>query len=375
MNKICCIISFGSHYREPIYKLMDKKLGCDWFIGNAARENVKPLNSKLLHGYQKELKCIKFGKLWWYKSALKPLFDKQYTDFIFAFDVYTITYWLFLLIAKMKGKRVYTWGHEWYGRENWIKKQIKKVVHKLAYHQFVYGNYAKKIMIENGLNANKISVIYNSLDYDTQLKIRQNLQPSDVYIKHFQNDYPVIIFIGRLTKRKQLNMIIESQQILDRQNRKINLVFVGNGEEQENLQLLVDEYILNARVWFYGASYNEEENAKLLFNADLCVSPGDIGLTAIHCLMFGLPVISHKCFQTQGPEFESICEGKTGMFFEKDNIVDLVEKINAMLNLLQTNRDDIRQNCYEEIDTKWNPYYQINVFKQVFNSTNKCGNN
>ena len=52
--------------------------------------------------------------------------------------------------------------------------------------------------------------------------------------------------------------------------------------------------------------YNEEANAELLYNASVCVCPAEVGLTAIHSLLFGTPVVSNDNFDEQMPEFESI---------------------------------------------------------------------
>ena len=73
--------------------------------------------------------------------------------------------------------------------------------------------------------------------------------------------------------------------------------------------------------------FDEKINAELIYNADLCVAPGNIGLTAMHVLMFGCPAISHNNFKWQMPEFESIIPGHTGDFFEYDNVEDLARSI------------------------------------------------
>lgn len=58
-------------------------------------------------------------------------------------------------------------------------------------------------------------------------------------------------------------------------------------------------------------------NAELIYNADLCVAPGNIGLTAMHAMMFGCPCISHNDFSWQMPEFEAIVPYKTGNFLKE----------------------------------------------------------
>ena len=53
---------------------------------------------------------------------------------------------------------------------------------------------------------------------------------------------------------------------------------------------------LQDQIWFYGACYDESKLGELIFNADLCVSPGNVGLTAVHSMGYGTPVITHNNF-------------------------------------------------------------------------------
>ena len=133
---------------------------------------------------------------------------------------------------------------------------------------------------------------------------------------------------------------------------------------KSDLQALSRELGLENQVWFYGACYDEKVNAELLYNADLCVSPGNVGLTAIHSLMFGCPDLTHDNFKMQMPEFESIVSGKTGDFFEYGNVDSLAQKIGQWFDNSK-DRELIRKNCFEEIDNSWNPEYQIDVFKRA----------
>ena len=159
---------------------------------------------------------------------------------------------------------------------------------------------------------------------------------------HFINENPTVIVIGRLNFRKKLHYLIEAIYILKKNKCPLNLVIVGEGEDKSKLEEIVQERGLDKNVWFYGACYDESENAELIYNADLCVVPGDIGLTAIHCLMFGCPCITHNNWALQGPEFESIIDGITGTFYEHDNVEDLSNKINNWLINNQENRQFLR---------------------------------
>lgn len=117
--------------------------------------------------------------------------------------------------------------------------------------------------------------------------------------------------------------------------------------------------------WFYGASYDEKSTGKLLYNADICVSPGSIGLTAIHSLVYGTPVITHSHFSSQGPEFEVIEQGKTGSFFEKDNVDELAECIINWLLNNKGKRREVRMDCYRKIDQSYTPMKELEILNSV----------
>ena len=206
-------------------------------------------------------------------------------------------------------------------------------------------------------------VIHNSLDYNTQLNIRNNLTPSSIFTNHFNNSNSNLIFIGRLTKVKKLDLLLDAIKILKDKGCEYNITFIGNGSEKEFLQKRICELELDNNVWLYGTCYDEIINAELIYNADLCVAPGNVGLTAMHTMVFGTPVLTHGDFKWQMPEFEAIIPNKTGSFFEKDNVNDLADKIELWFKNNKNKRDIVRKFCYDEIDTSWNPYFQLKVLK------------
>ena len=160
-------------------------------------------------------------------------------------------------------------------------------------------------------------------------------------------------------------MLVEVIDKLNREGKQYNLVLVGGGEEYDNLKRLVKERKLEEQIWLYGPCYDEKTNSELIYNADLCVAPGNVGLTAIHTMVFGTPVITHNSFEWQMPEFEAIQEGVTGAFFERDNMQSLTEQIRQWFFEKNDKRDEVRRSCYQVIDTSWNPYYQLEVIKKV----------
>lgn len=178
------------------------------------------------------------------------------------------------------------------------------------------------------------------------------------------NDNPNLIFIGRLTAVKRLDLLIEALAMLKEQGKMFNLTLIGDGTERQSLQQLAKVKEVESQVWFYGACYDERTNAELIYNADLCVSPGNVGLTAMHVMMFGTPVVTHNNFSHQMPEFESIHSGITGGFFVQNDVDSLVDCILKWFETHKGKRDEVRKACYKEIDTQWTPEFQMSVIRK-----------
>lgn len=366
--KLLFVFNFASHYRAPIYLLLDKEMGGDFVVGDI-KTDVKEMDLMMLSHQVKRQKCVKL------KNALymygKPkLIKTDYDTFLIGADVRDISNWL-LLIRKVlfhRKKRVFGWGHGMLGKEG----SLKQVVHKLFYNMmdgvFVYNERSRKLMINSGVSANKLHTVYNSLDYDRQLSLRKILIPSDIYYNHFRNTNKNIVFIGRLTKIKRFDILIDAVASLKENGKYVNVTFIGDGVERQNMEQIIAEKGISDQVWFYGACYDEKTNAELIYNADLCVSPGSIGLTAIHSMMFGCPVITNNDFNHQGPEFEAVKAGVTGAFFSAGDSSSLGDVISMWFNSHKEDREIIRNACYNEIDTKWNPHNQIRIFKEVIMS-------
>jgi glycosyltransferase involved in cell wall biosynthesis len=195
----------------------------------------------------------------------------------------------------------------------------------------------------------------------------KKLSKNTVYSFFKNTDLPVLVFIGRLTAIKKLDLLFHAVHLLSEQNLKTNLVIIGDGPERENLEILRKNFHAEEYIYFTGASYNELEVGRYLFKADLCISPGNIGLTAIHSLSYGTPICTHNNFNNQMPEAEAIIEGYNGFYFNENDLTDLVKNVKCWLTN-NKDREIVRNRCYRIIDQFYNPNYQLKVFNQLINN-------
>lgn len=349
--------------------MMDTQLNCDFIFGKG-ETSVKSFDVSILRN-AKEVPLAPIGSGRWYRMDNVIKLTKDYDVIIDDMGILCTTSWYLAFIALFRRQKVYIWSHGWYGREGFFKKWMKRAYSALTKGMFVYGNYAHDLMIENGFNPHKLHVIHNSLDYDSQLALRKEITPSDIYRSHFGNTNPILIMIGRLNLRKHLDLLIYAVDLLKKRGELFNIVLIGSGEDEEKIKKLVSDKGINDQVWFYGACYDEKKNASLIYNADMCVVPGDIGLTAIHAMMFGCPCISHDYYPNQGPEFEAIHKGVTGDFYRYNTVESLADCISNWFSLHTKDRDIVRHNCFTEVDERWNPHKQILILKEVIYGNNK----
>lgn len=365
--KLCIIYNFAPHYRSEIFSLIDKNFDCDWYFGDSMGD-VKKMDYSIIKGNISELPKFNVlnGRAYFQRGVIK-LLAKDYDAFIVLSDSRSISNWIFAVASKFfPHKKVFFWSHGWYGKENKFERIIKKILYRLPNGgTFLYGHYAKDLMMNEGFKSDKLFVIHNSLAYDRQIETRKSLENTDIYSSHFGNDFQNLIFVGRLTPVKKLDKLLLALVMLKEQGKRYNLTFVGSGVMSDSLVAKTKELGLTDSVWFYGACYDEEQLGNLIYNADLCVSPGNVGLTAIHSMVFGCPVVTHDNFSLQGPEFEAIKKGETGDFFKYDSVDSLADTISNWLVSKTTQREIVRDACMKEIDDSWNPYFQLDVINKV----------
>ena len=365
-KKLCLIYDFAPRYREGIYRLIDHEYFCHWYFGRNDTD-IKGLDLSILRQVTTmPILKVPHTPFYWQRGVVSLLRHKEYDTYFMLGELFCLSTWVFVLCHRLfyRKKRIYFWTHGWYGKENTMRRFLKRIFFKAVDGVFLYGNYARELMLKEGFKAENLFVIHNSLLYDKQLEIRKELRVTSIYRNHFKNKEENLIFIGRLTQVKRLDLLIEALSVLKVQGKQYNLTLVGDGVEKDALQLLVKEKELDSQVWFYGACYDEAVNAELIYNADLCVSPGNVGLTAIHAMMFGTPVLTHDNFPYQMPEFEVIQSGRTGDFFSYNDVGSMTRCIDNWIKVHQGKREEVRRACYHDIDRQWNPQFQMEVIKK-----------
>jgi len=388
MQTIYLFTNIPSHYRQALWTklLEDTNNEYHFVFGGGAvtgikeidfeREDFLPYKSRLHRvknfPYKSRLHRVKNfwykgHVLYWQKGVISRCFRTKMDSAIFVGDMYCLATWIAAIICRIRNIKVVFWGHGFYGNEGKIKLFLRKMFYRLAHKHLLYERRAKQLMIENGFNPDSLYVVFNSLDYNEHVRLRQQYQTIDKRhtFPFFNNpELPVLVFIGRLTPVKNLDLLMHAVNAINAQSAKVNLLVIGDGPEKQRLQEFGKRGVNDGFYHFTGACYDERQIGLYLSASDLCVSPGNVGLTAVHSLSFGTPVATHSNFANQMPEVGAITEGYNGFLFEENNSTDLKDKIQSWLSI-DVPRDKIKNQCFEVIDNYYNPNYQLTVFNRL----------
>jgi len=374
---------YFAHYREPILDEIFHTLAPDYDVhlicdDKADLPALKCVSSAFLerHNWAPVKNVTLPAGFIWQKGLLGHLLKNRYDAVIFLGQMNLLATWVAAPLLRLRGTKVLTWSHGVYGNEGRLKMFVRLTFYRLFQRTMLYGNHAKQIMIRHGFSPENLFVIGNSLDHKTQLLYRKNDEEERQTRKTVAEqlfpaspDQPIAVFIGRLTPIKKLDLLLKAAAKLKEEGTGINVLIIGSGPEEPALKETARTLKIEPCVCFYGESYEERTLSELISISHVCVSPGDVGLTAMHALVYGTPVITHNRFEYQMPEFEAIEDGITGSFFKFDDIDNLCHCIRNWTEKDEEERPHVRCACMKVIDEFYNPAHEASVIMEALRST------
>ncbi|MBU0532692.1 glycosyltransferase family 4 protein [Patescibacteria group bacterium] len=145
---------------------------------------------------------------------------------------------------------------------------------------------------------------------------------------------PTIIYLGRLTKSKQVDHVLHAFKLIAEHKKNTQLWIVGDGSEKQNLIKLAKKLSISTKTTFFG-KVTQKKKTELLSKAHIMLFPAvheGWGLTVLEANMCGTPVIGYNVHGLR----DSIEDGVNGHLVENGDIATLT---NSTLNLLQNTKN------------------------------------
>ena len=134
--------------------------------------------------------------------------------------------------------------------------------------------------------------------------------------------------IGTLTKRKGLDKVLIIVNKIRQKHDNVLLHIIGDGEQWDSLNNLVNKLDLHKNVIFHGRIEDNVEIELIVSKCKASISYGQAGLSVLHSLAFGTPYVT-LANAISGGEKSAIVNGKTGFLCVDDR--DFEESLDSIL--------------------------------------------
>jgi len=267
---------------------------------------------------------------WHYFSTARRLVKKQKFDIIEGYNFFT--YMVASIIGKIYNIRSYATYHEvWIN--NWVKNTgtifgllgeffERLTLFCLKHNKTCFiavSNFTKNALMNAGINKNLITVVHNGVDVDGFKNVKA---------KKFKQ--PTICCIARLSPHKRVEDLIKAMVLVKKKLPAIDCIILGDGEEHERLQKLIDKLELQKNVRLLGRIEKNEEVWEKLKSSHLFCLPSALegfGIVVVEAMACKIPFVCSDI----PPLVEVTDNGRGGLIFKTGNYKDLADKLVLLL--------------------------------------------
>jgi glycosyltransferase involved in cell wall biosynthesis len=205
--------------------------------------------------------------------------------------------------------------------------------HRHQTHLLAVSNAVKQHLVDNGIDGNKITVLYNALSPDEFYPTRD---PLIVRTEHgARADTPIVGTFGHLSEKKGHRELFEAIPLVLREVPRAQFWIIGQGTLMNELQSYAEQHGFINSVRFLGY---RRDAADLMNAIDVMALPSrrePCALVYAEAALSKKPIVACRA----GGSLESVADGETGLLVP---VKDSAAIANALLALL-TNRDRATQ--------------------------------
>ncbi len=264
-----------------------------------------------------------FGGLQWQRGALDVPFGRH--DLLVVCGApRCLTNLLLLEKAKRRGTKTLWWGHYWSSSSRRWRAAIRLRWLRRADGVLFYTDDEVDAFRRCFPELARLPVfaLNNGLD---NVRIRSLRRPYRASGRDRR-----CLFIGRLTPKADLPLLLDA--LARDECRGIVLDVIGGGEAMSSLRRHAEDRGLSGRVVWHGGLIDEERIAEIANRCRLFVYPGEVGLSLVHALSYGLPVVLHGDRWRHMPEIAAFSEGGNGVAFEPGDAGSLALAISSLID-------------------------------------------
>jgi len=175
--------------------------------------------------------------------------------------------------------------------------------------------------------------------YDPVLNLKDiSNKKHEIIPEHYLKKEKYFLSIGRLTKQKNFNLLLNAFRKILPNNKQYKLVIIGDGEDRKRLNKIINKHNLKDYVYLIGFKENVFKyfkNAECFILSSLWEDPGWVIIEAIASNTI---VLSSDC--PSGPK--EILNNERGILFKNNSELDLIKSIDYFKKLDENKKKIIK---------------------------------
>lgn len=345
-NTVVLLVPIIAHYRKDVYKNLSGSPDFNFiFFGGNNYESIKRTDE--LNSFISNYFSFKIGKhkFYYLKGAIRKILKINPRTIISSgVDFHLIHILLLFIIYRVILRRKFYWwsqgtvGHQ--GRLGWF---IRKVVYKLSSGIMLYSSSGYQNLLKMKIRPNKLTILNNCLNNEDYGYLQYN-----ILRRKEQTNEIKILFTGRISEKVDIELLIKSIAYYSNKFKKIICNVIGGGDVNYYSEI-AKKYKISSQINFVGPLYGNNAH-KYFLESDLFVYPGGIGLSILHALSFGLPVLTTNKMEIHNPEVELLKPGINGDYYIDNDYKSLAETIYKWCNHISKARNKYASNCINTIE-------------------------
>lgn len=235
----------------------------------------------------------------------------------------TLSTLLLLARARMIGAHTIWWGQYWSATTQPHRLYLRMKLSRLADALLFYTDAeVARYHADGWVHPGPVGALNNGIDLTEVRRLRRPYNPS----VRGQN----LLFVGRLTAKAQLDLAINA--LAEPTLNSTYLHVIGEGAEEHVLRAQAAVLGVANRIIWYGGTTNEALIAEVANRCAAFVYPGQVGLSLIHAMGYGLPCIVHDQPTRHMPEIAAFENGATGLTFVEGDVAALARSVRQLLD-------------------------------------------
>lgn len=233
----------------------------------------------------------------------------------------------------------------------------KKITNNYSLYDSIVtpSEFLEKLLLNSRHNFKHVKVVSNPIDMKEKAIT-------------FSLKKEVITYVGRFSKEKNIDLLIEAFALAKKDNENLYLRILGDGKEKQNYINKVKELGLESSVYISEKFLNRDELGNLLLDSKVLVlpsvSPETFGLVLFEGLRYGLIPVSLNI----GAQAENINKIGLGLLYAENEVDHLRRAILEVISNYSTLSMEIKE-ANRKIDDKFSiGAYQNNIIRVYYDA-------